>query len=315
MKEILTESQIYRNLYQVEVAEEVEIATEYFYSEGINEFGIDLLIDELGIDAFAEFVYDIAEQYELTEARRSGRIEPVTKTGKPIGSLKGGAKSAAIRAKQKEKAARDVTSDRPSGMTAALKSQSQKAVKTAAAKQKPTRSETPKQAKQGIASKIGSALKFAADRAKKDTEMLKKSYQTARSVGKGHEQKVAKAAGTVAGAAVGAAKAAHRAGQEFAKSETGKKLKAGLEKTAKATVSAAGAGAGSIAAGKTPAQAAGRAAGTFVRKMRAEGYDDFDIVLGYLIAEDFAETDQAALAIMANMSEEWKQSILDEEYQ
>lgn len=310
MREILTEGQLYRNLYQFEISEEVEIATEYFYSEGINEFGIDLLIDELGVDEFANLVHEISEEYELTEARRSGRIEPVTKSGKSIGSLKGGAKASAIRAKQKEKAARDVSSDRPSGMTAALKSQSKKAVTSAASKQKPTRAETPAQAKQGIASRIGSALKFAADRAKKDTEMLKKSYQTARSVGKGHEAKVAKAAGTVAGAAVGAAKAAHKAGQEFGKSETGKKIKAGLEKTAKATAAAAGAGAGSLASGKSAAASAGRAAGTFVRKMRAEGYDDFDIILEYLIAEDYAENNQAAIAIMANMSEEWKESIL-----
>jgi hypothetical protein len=42
------------------------------------------------------------------------------------------------------------------------------------------------------------------------------------------------------------------------------------------------------------------------------GFDLFDVVKGYLIDEGFAETEQAAIAIMANMSEEWKLEIIDE---
>ena len=43
-----------------------------------------------------------------------------------------------------------------------------------------------------------------------------------------------------------------------------------------------------------------------------ETKDSFDIVKGHLIDEGYADTEEAAVAIMANMSEEWKQSILDE---
>ena len=43
-----------------------------------------------------------------------------------------------------------------------------------------------------------------------------------------------------------------------------------------------------------------------------EETDLFDCILEHLVAEGYADTNQAALAIMANMSEEWKQSILDE---
>jgi len=39
--------------------------------------------------------------------------------------------------------------------------------------------------------------------------------------------------------------------------------------------------------------------------------DAFDIILEYLVAEGYADTNKAALAIMANMSEEWKQSIVE----
>jgi len=42
------------------------------------------------------------------------------------------------------------------------------------------------------------------------------------------------------------------------------------------------------------------------------GFDMFDVVKGYLIDEGFAETEQAAIAIMANMSEDWKLQIIDE---
>ena len=45
-----------------------------------------------------------------------------------------------------------------------------------------------------------------------------------------------------------------------------------------------------------------------------EETDLFDTILEHLVAEGFADTNEAALAIMANMSEEWKQSIVDEGY-
>ena len=42
----------------------------------------------------------------------------------------------------------------------------------------------------------------------------------------------------------------------------------------------------------------------------ASGFDMFNVVKGYLIGEGYADTEEAALAIMTNMSEEWKQSII-----
>ena len=40
-------------------------------------------------------------------------------------------------------------------------------------------------------------------------------------------------------------------------------------------------------------------------------YDAFDAILEHLVAEGYADTNEAALAIMANMSEEWRQSIVE----
>ena len=43
-----------------------------------------------------------------------------------------------------------------------------------------------------------------------------------------------------------------------------------------------------------------------------DSYDYYDIILSHLLDEGYADTNKAALAIMANMSEEWKQSIVEE---
>jgi hypothetical protein len=44
---------------------------------------------------------------------------------------------------------------------------------------------------------------------------------------------------------------------------------------------------------------------------RKEEVDLFDTILEHLVAEGYADTNESALVIMANMSEEWKQSIVE----
>ena len=52
----------------------VEVATEYFYTYGLNEDGIDILIEKVGLDNFVEFVYGLSEDLTvLTEARAARR--------------------------------------------------------------------------------------------------------------------------------------------------------------------------------------------------------------------------------------------------
>ena len=43
-----------------------------------------------------------------------------------------------------------------------------------------------------------------------------------------------------------------------------------------------------------------------------EEVDTFDAILEHLVAEGYADTNENAIAIMANMSEEWREEILDE---
>jgi hypothetical protein len=56
----------------------------------------------------------------------------------------------------------------------------------------------------------------------------------------------------------------------------------------------------------------GTAAATSTPTVVKAGFDMFDVVKGYLIGEGYADTEEAALAIMINMSEEWRQSIIVE---
>tara|TARA_B100001996_G_scaffold366650_1_gene337560 strand:- start:1285 stop:3201 length:1917 start_codon:yes stop_codon:yes gene_type:complete len=49
----------------------VEVSTDYFFEEGINEEGLDMIIEEVGLEDFIEFVTDPIE--ELNEEARSAR--------------------------------------------------------------------------------------------------------------------------------------------------------------------------------------------------------------------------------------------------
>jgi hypothetical protein len=60
--------------------EAVDIATEFFYNYGLNENGVDLVIEELGEEKFAEFVFDLSEEYFLSEELK--KSESKVKTSK-----------------------------------------------------------------------------------------------------------------------------------------------------------------------------------------------------------------------------------------
>jgi hypothetical protein len=50
------------------------------------------------------------------------------------------------------------------------------------------------------------------------------------------------------------------------------------------------------------------------RRLQAlnNSYDLFDVILAHLLAEGYADTNENALVIMANMSEEWRESVISE---
>jgi len=59
-------------------------------------------------------------------------------------------------------------------------------------------------------------------------------------------------------------------------------------------------------------EAGKRVAGAVLAKMRAnEEVDLYDVILSHLIDEGYASTEEAATAIMVNMSEEWRDSVVE----
>jgi hypothetical protein len=47
------------------------------------------------------------------------------------------------------------------------------------------------------------------------------------------------------------------------------------------------------------------------RQGLTQSFDVYDVVIGHLIDEGYADTEEAATAIMANMSEDWRESIVE----
>ena len=243
-REILNLQEAYNQVYAPqELTEEVEIAAQYFYEMGLNDEGVAIVIEELGCEEFGEFVYDLAEEYFLSEASET-RLQ-----------MKGPLKS------KKGVRAQSTTSGR-------VKKQGGVSMKSSSAVSSTIKKDRP--------AKVAAAI----EKAKEDQPRKRPVLDAlARQILKGMERHKA---------AMGAAR------------ETGK------------TVGKAAKGASSLAKGF--ASGMGLAGRIGKRVMTGEEVDLFDYVLEHLIAECYADTNESALVIMANMSEEWREEILDEAY-
>ena len=216
----------------------VEVATEYFYTYGLNEDGIDILIEKVGLDNFVEFVYDLSEDLTILAEERSAKKRT------------GGESYADVKAKIDAKEA------------------AKKKAKEEALKRKESERMEP-------------ASNDADTESKKEQPKSKKPIRDAIArqilAGMKRHREATQTAGRLAG-------------------ETGKTL-------------------GKIA---SFAGEAGRRAGEHVKKHGMKSlansyeYDTFDAILEHLIAEGYADTNESALAIMANMSEEWRESIVED---
>jgi|APGre2960657404_1045060.scaffolds.fasta_scaffold21228_3 hypothetical protein len=232
VQELRNLQEAYLNVYKNEQSneKEVEIASHYFCEMGLNEIGVEILIEELGVEEFVEFVYDISENYYLTEARAGRvRIEPVTAKGTPFKSGKPTGKSLERLRKKKEERKEAESSERPSGMKAALQRQD---AMVSASKQQPK--------KKGLLDRVAGAV-----------------------------------------------------------------LK-GIERHKAAT-------SGMGAATKVTAGKVGNAARAFAKGFTEET-DLYNIILSHLIDEGYADTEEAAECIMVNMSEEWRDDIVEKKY-
>jgi hypothetical protein len=139
--------------------EAVDIATEFFYNCGLNENGIDIVIEELGEEKFTEFVFDLSEEYFLSEERSAKK-------------RKGGKSYEEIKAEidKKEEAKKKVTADK-----------TKKAVENAKETQAP--SEKPR--KQSVKDRVAGFILRGIERDKKARETASRlAGQTAQTLKK-----------------------------------------------------------------------------------------------------------------------------------
>jgi hypothetical protein len=80
-------------------------------------------------------------------------------------------------------------------------------------------------------------------------------------------------------------------------------------KSSDARTIATGASVGSFQKPAAPAPA--RPMGSARERMLRQSFDPFDVIKGHLLDEGYADTEEAALVIMANMSEDWRESIVE----
>jgi len=187
------------------IAESVNVAAQYFYEQGLNDGGVEILIDELGLDEFVSFVFEIGDEV-ISEARAGGvKVEPVTATGKPFKSgkptKKGLERLQKLKAERKEREDK-ASSEKPSGMKAALQRQS--AVANAKKKQPKKKSFLDKVAHQvnkGM-ERHKAAMSAARETGKTISKAAKHVGGVAREVGKGASG-AAKLAGHVASKGLG----------------------------------------------------------------------------------------------------------------
>jgi hypothetical protein len=307
-QEIRTLQEAYLSVYQPQyINEEVEIATEYFYEMGLNEHGIDILIEELGVEEFVEWVDEIAEEYTLNEATRLQK-KAAEKDRILIGP-KGSRPQSTTKAREKAQGGVTMRSSEAPKSTISARKRATKA----AAENQPETQETPEQEKKGIGGRIGAAFKFVKDRAAKDTELLGKSIQTAKDVAtrRGAEAKAVYDAVRERGKKAEQSPEATRARRKATVA-----LGRGAQAAGRTAIKAAGAAGAATGEGikakrqgKTGAQIAGRVVGTLVKKMSAEEYD---YILSHLLDEGYANDLHGAEVILVNMSEDWALEVLDE---
>lgn len=253
------------------ILEAAEVATEYFYESGLNEYGVEELIEALGEQKFVDFVFDLVEDYELNEENllewRRG----------PGGTKIRGAKTTAAKATPEAKARKAEKEAKPTGpkVGAELSNLANRSkelrrasveTKTAEVAKKPentTKTATPK-TKKGILDRVAGAILKGAER-----------HQEAMKAARPHISNAAKAAGAAAGTVAGAAAGLRAAGKRAENSEVAKKGR----KVVGALAKGAWEGAGHYAKHDSAPRALGHAAGTVVKNLRKEDTQLIDKVL------------------------------------
>ena len=172
------------------INESVDFATEYFYKEGLNEEGLDLVIEDVGIDEFTEFVLGLQE--DLNEERSAERAKPrdYAKVKASVDKTDAKHKAAGTREYSKSAAAKRNYGDKPAPEgKPEKKAATKKKVVASVAKAKKAQPAKPI-SKSGLGSKIRSAVSKGVERhkaaTKKASGQVKKIAKTASDTAKQH---------------------------------------------------------------------------------------------------------------------------------
>ena len=342
---------VYSNLnYNQDI---VEVATEYFYTYGLNEDGIDILIEKVGLDNFVEFVYDLSEDLTiLTEARSARRRtggEPYVKVKAKID-----AKEAAAAAARNRKKSERVN---PGADTESKEEQpkSKKPFRDALAKRILDGMERHRQATQTagrlagetgrtlgrIASLAGEAGRRAGEHVKTHgMKSLANSFDPFDTileylVAEGYADSYEEAEYIIEYMSDEEFELLNEARTQKPWSETKinrfnkeiERQKKQRKKTPHSSLRPADQAAlkrmlagdpppEPISNEPSPSPSPSRSGRRTIPRsdlsniIKSE-FDPFDAILEHLVAEGYADTNESALAIMANMSEEWRQSIVE----
>ena len=339
---------VYSNLnYNQDI---VEVATEYFYTYGLNEDGIDILIEKVGLDNFVEFVYDLSEDLTILTEERSAK----RRTGKSYADVLADidAKEAAKKeAKEEAKKRKESEIAKPGADTESKKEQpkSKKPLRDALAKRILDGMERHRQATQtagrlaretGIT--LGRITSLAGEAGRRGvkhvtTHGMKSlansfdpfdtilEYLVAEGYADSYEEAeyiiedmsdeefgdlVKESSGMTRSNRKTRDELVRKYGPEFF---TNPKSRTRSERKVKPEPELA------------PSETKPKLKLTFAdrsnssdqglrgrRKLNAGmEYDTFDAILEHLVAEGYADTNESALAIMANMSDEWRESIVE----
>lgn len=263
----------------------VEVATEYFYEMGLNEYGVDILIEELGLEDFSEFVEEINEQYFLDEATRTRLMISADKKNKILTGPKGSRPQSTTKAAIKKHGG-TIRSGISGGVSNTIKKNALNKAKDT----QPASTSSPEKTKKGIAGRLGAALGGAVKRAKQDIETVKKTAKTAKRVFDTGVEGL------------------NRASDSRLARQARVATKQGFIRQEKA-MRAAGGALGRAAARSSAVRDTFKAGQRLGRALRGEEYD---YVIEYLIDEGYVDNVESAEAIIDCISEQWLESIIEE---
>jgi hypothetical protein len=296
---------------ELDILEEIELVSEYLQESGLNEHGAYQVLNN---PVYFDIVDALFEEETLTEARAAKR-----RTGGPsVEEVKAkidAREAAKAAAKKKPTVKAKVTTVKAAQPKAEPKSDNVKDTTATSAWLKSRREKRASQKqkaeiKAGEAKAKERAKNIAGIRKEKEAAVAAKGAEAQRRARNIRNIRVGKAVRKgIAQAQVGAYNKAREIGQAASdlKAKATQSAKNKMAVAKRGIKGAIGKVAGKVASGA--AKVASKAAG--VAKKMSEEVDLYDVILSYLISEGYADTEDAAVKIMANMSEEWRQSIIE----